>query len=81
MLVLLRIMGVRRWYGHADSSRWQAAAASQLVFVHWLKIPLPSGCSDSDMLESLQFLIGGFAVAGNAAEPAVLRDRRRRRAR
>lgn len=42
MLVLLQILGLRSWYRSA-SIALVSAAASWVVFVHWLKIPLPSG--------------------------------------
>ena len=42
MLVLLQILGIRRWYALL-SIALLSAAASYVVFVHWLKIPLPSG--------------------------------------
>lgn len=42
MLVLLRIMGARRWMA-CGLIALASAAASQLVFVIWLKIPLPAG--------------------------------------
>ena len=41
MLVLLLILGLRLWY--SASIALLSAAASYVVFVHWLKIPLPSG--------------------------------------
>jgi hypothetical protein len=42
MLVLLQVLGLRRRYASA-SIALLSAAASYVVFVHWLKIPLPSG--------------------------------------
>jgi len=41
MLVLLQILGLSRWY--SVSIALLSAAACYVVFVHWLKIPLPSG--------------------------------------
>ena len=41
MLVLLRILGLRLWYSVAIALL--SAAACYVVFVRWLKIPLPSG--------------------------------------
>ncbi len=41
MLVLLQILGLRLWY--SASIALLSAAASYVVFVRWLKIPLPSG--------------------------------------
>ena len=41
MLVLLQILGLRRW--HSVSIALLSAAACYFVFVRWLKIPLPSG--------------------------------------
>ena len=42
MLVLLQILGIRRWYTSAAISLISAAAC-YVVFVRGLKIPLPSG--------------------------------------
>lgn len=42
MLVLLQILGLRRWYA-SGAIALASAAASYVVFVRWLKIPLPSG--------------------------------------
>ena len=42
MFVLLRILGERRWMVSAVIAL-ASAGASQLVFVTWLKIPLPAG--------------------------------------
>ena len=42
MLVLLQILGIRRWYA-SGAIALASAAACYVVFVHWLKIPLPSG--------------------------------------
>jgi hypothetical protein len=42
MLALLRVLGLRRWYV-CGLIALGSAAVSQLVFVQWLKIPLPSG--------------------------------------
>jgi hypothetical protein len=42
MLVLLRLMGERRWMA-CGLIALASSAASQLVFVIWLKIPLPGG--------------------------------------
>lgn len=42
MLVLLQILGLRRWYASA-SIAFVSAAASYVLFVRWLKIPLPAG--------------------------------------
>ena len=42
MLVLLQILGLRHWYASALIALL-SAAASYVVFVRWLKIPLPSG--------------------------------------
>lgn len=42
MLVLLQILGVRRWYT-STAIALASAAACHVVFVRWLKIPLPSG--------------------------------------
>jgi len=41
MLVLLQILGLRRW--RSVSIALLSAAACYFVFVRWLKIPLPSG--------------------------------------
>ena len=41
MLVLLLILGLRLWY--SASIALLSAAACYVVFVRWLKIPLPSG--------------------------------------
>ena len=41
MLVLLQILGLRLWY--SASIALLSAAASYVVFVRWLKIPLPAG--------------------------------------
>ena len=41
MLVLLQILGLRLWY--SASIALLSAAASYVVFLRWLKIPLPSG--------------------------------------
>jgi hypothetical protein len=42
MLALLQVLGVRRWLA-SGLIALGSAAASYLVFVQWLKIPLPSG--------------------------------------
>jgi len=42
MLVLLQILGIRRWYASVAIAL-ASAAVCYVVFVHWLKIPLPSG--------------------------------------
>jgi len=42
MLVLLQILGLRPWYALV-SIALVSAAASYVVFVRWLQIPLPSG--------------------------------------
>ncbi len=42
MLGLLQVLGVRKWYVSGGIALVSAAAA-QVVFVHWLKIPLPAG--------------------------------------
>lgn len=42
MLVLLQILGLGRWYTSA-SIALVSAAASWVIFVRWLQIPLPSG--------------------------------------
>lgn len=42
MLGLLQVLGVRKWYVCGGIALVSAAAA-QVVFVHWLKIPLPAG--------------------------------------
>lgn len=42
MLVLLQILGLRPWYTCAAIA-FASAAASWVIFVHWLGIPLPSG--------------------------------------
>jgi len=42
MLALLRILGVRKWLVSGPIAL-ASAGLSQVVFVHWLRIPLPSG--------------------------------------
>ena len=42
MLVLLQILGIRHWYASVAIAL-ASAAVCYVVFVHWLKIPLPSG--------------------------------------
>ncbi len=42
MLVLLQILGIRQWYASAAIAL-VSAAACYVVFVRWLKIPLPAG--------------------------------------
>jgi uncharacterized membrane protein len=42
MLALLWILGVRKWHV-AGLIALGSAGFSQVVFVHWLRIPLPSG--------------------------------------
>jgi hypothetical protein len=42
MLALLWILGVRRWQV-AGPIALASAVGSEVVFVHWLRIPLPSG--------------------------------------
>jgi hypothetical protein len=42
MLALLQILGLRRWH-HSALIALAAAGASYVVFVVWLKIPMPSG--------------------------------------
>jgi hypothetical protein len=42
MLALLRVLGFRSWYGAALIGL-VSAAACEVIFVYWLKIPLPSG--------------------------------------
>lgn len=42
MLGLLQVLGVRKWHVSGLIALLSAAAA-QIVFVHWLKIPLPEG--------------------------------------
>jgi len=42
MLALLQVLGVRKWHV-SGLIALVSAGFSQVVFVHWLKIPLPSG--------------------------------------
>ncbi len=42
MLGLLQVLGLRKWYVSGLIALLSAVAA-QIVFVHWLKIPLPEG--------------------------------------
>jgi len=42
MLALLQILGVRKWHV-SGLIALVSAGFSQVVFVHWLRIPLPSG--------------------------------------
>lgn len=42
MFALLHVLGLRPWYASALIAL-ASAVACQVIFVHWLKIPLPSG--------------------------------------
>lgn len=42
MLVLLQILGIRRWHSSMTIA-FLSAAACYVVFVLWLKIPMPTG--------------------------------------
>jgi len=42
MFALLRILGLRKWHV-AGLIALASAIVSEVVFVHWLRIPLPSG--------------------------------------